>query len=89
MDKKMVEGCTAPTYSNESLHSAVVEIICKPGSRVRYTTIQNWADNVHNLVTQRAVAYANATIEWVDGNLGSKMTMTLFSLCANPTARHA
>jgi Fe-S cluster assembly protein SufB len=70
-----VEGCTAPTYSSESLHSAVVEIICKPGSRVRYTTIQNWADNVYNLVTKRAVAYEEATMEWVDGNLGSKLTM--------------
>ena len=70
-----VEGCTAPTYSSESLHSAVVEIICKPGSRVRYTTIQNWADNVYNLVTKRAMAYANATMEWVDGNLGSRLTM--------------
>ena len=70
-----VEGCTAPTYSSESLHSAVVEIICKAGSRVRYTTIQNWADNVYNLVTKRAVAYENATMQWVDGNLGSKLTM--------------
>jgi Fe-S cluster assembly protein SufB len=70
-----VEGCTAPTYSSESLHSAVVEIICKPGSRVRYTTIQNWADNVYNLVTKRAMAFANATMEWVDGNLGSRLTM--------------
>src|SRR3989441_10725030 len=70
-----VEGCTAPTYTSESLHSAVVEIICKPGSRVRYTTIQNWADNVYNLVTKRAVAYKDATMEWVDGNLGSKLTM--------------
>ncbi len=70
-----VEGCTAPTYSSESLHSAVVEIICKAGSRVRYTTIQNWADNVYNLVTKRAVADENATMEWVDGNLGSKLTM--------------
>jgi Fe-S cluster assembly protein SufB len=70
-----VEGCTAPTYSSESLHSAVVEIICKPKSRVRYTTIQNWADNVYNLVTKRAVAYEGATMEWVDGNLGSKLTM--------------
>lgn len=70
-----VEGCTAPTYSSESLHSAVVEIICKPGSRVRYTTIQNWADNVYNLVTKRAVAHKEATMEWVDGNLGSRLTM--------------
>jgi len=70
-----VEGCTAPTYSSESLHSAVVEIICKPHSRVRYTTIQNWSGNVYNLVTKRAMAYEDATMEWVDGNLGSKLTM--------------
>jgi Fe-S cluster assembly protein SufB len=70
-----VEGCTAPTYASESLHSAVVEIICKRGSRVRYTTIQNWSNNVYNLVTKRAVAYGEATMEWVDGNLGSKLTM--------------
>jgi Fe-S cluster assembly protein SufB len=70
-----VEGCTAPMYSSESLHSAVVEIICKRGSRCRYTTIQNWANNIYNLVTKRAVAYADATMEWVDGNLGSKLTM--------------
>jgi Fe-S cluster assembly protein SufB len=70
-----VEGCTAPMYSSESLHSAVVEIICKRRSRCRYTTIQNWANNIYNLVTKRAVAYADATMEWVDGNLGSKLTM--------------
>lgn len=70
-----VEGCTAPMYSSESLHSAVVEIICKRGSRCRYTTIQNWANNIYNLVTKRAMAYADATMEWVDGNLGSKLTM--------------
>jgi Fe-S cluster assembly protein SufB len=70
-----VEGCTAPMYSSESLHSAVVEIICKRGSRCRYTTIQNWANNIYNLVTKRAVAYADATMEWVDGNLGSHLTM--------------
>ena len=70
-----VEGCTAPTYSSESLHSAVVEIIVKKGARVRYTTIQNWANNVYNLVTKRAMAYEDATMEWVDGNLGSKVTM--------------
>jgi len=70
-----VEGCTAPVYSTESLHSAVVEIIVKPGARVRYTTIQNWSTNVYNLVTKRAVAYENAVMEWVDGNLGSKLTM--------------
>jgi Fe-S cluster assembly protein SufB len=70
-----VEGCTAPTYSTASLHSAVVEIIVKEGGRCRYTTIQNWSKNVYNLVTKRAAAYKNATREWVDGNLGSKVTM--------------
>ncbi len=70
-----VEGCTAPTYSTDSLHSAVVEIVAMEGSRVRYTTIQNWSKNVYNLVTKRAQAFKNATMEWVDGNLGSKVTM--------------
>ena len=70
-----VEGCTAPIYSSDSLHSAVVEIIVKPGGRCRYTTIQNWSNNVYNLVTKRAVAQAGATMEWIDGNLGSKVTM--------------
>ena len=70
-----IEGCTAPTYTTDSLHSAVVEIICKPNSRVRYTTIQNWSHNVYNLVTKRAVAHEGATMEWIDGNLGSKLTM--------------
>src|SRR5207245_7355528 len=70
-----VEGCTAPTYTSDSLHSAVVEIIVKEGARVRYTTIQNWSKNVYNLVTKRAVAYRDATMEWVDGNVGSKLTM--------------
>ena len=70
-----VEGCTAPTYSTDSLHSAVVEIIVKKGARVRYTTIQNWSNNVYNLVTKRAAAYRDATMEWVDCNLGSKLTM--------------
>ncbi|MBK8025912.1 MAG: Fe-S cluster assembly protein SufB [Chloroflexi bacterium] len=70
-----VEGCTAPIYSSDSLHSAVVEIIVKPGGRCRYTTIQNWSNNVYNLVTKRAMAYERATMEWVDGNLGSKVTM--------------
>ncbi|NDJ51800.1 MAG: Fe-S cluster assembly protein SufB [Chloroflexi bacterium] len=70
-----VEGCTAPIYSSNSLHSAVVEIIVKEGGRCRYTTIQNWSNNVYNLVTKRAVAYRDATMEWVDGNLGSKVTM--------------
>ncbi|MFM7246766.1 MAG: Fe-S cluster assembly protein SufB [Actinomycetota bacterium] len=70
-----VEGCTAPTYSSDSLHSAVVEILVKKGGRCRYTTIQNWSSNVYNLVNKRAVAEADATMEWVDGNLGSKITM--------------
>jgi Fe-S cluster assembly protein SufB len=70
-----VEGCTAPVYSTDSLHSAVVEILVKKGGRCRYTTIQNWSNNVYNLVTKRAVAEQDATMEWVDGNLGSKLTM--------------
>jgi len=70
-----VEGCTAPIYSSDSLHSAVVEIIVKKGARCRYTTIQNWSNNVYNLVTKRAVAESGATMEWVDGNIGSKVTM--------------
>ena len=70
-----VEGCTAPIYSTDSLHSAVVEIIVKKDARVRYTTIQNWSNNVYNLVTKRAMAFENAVMEWVDGNIGSKLTM--------------
>jgi len=70
-----VEGCTAPIYTTNSLHAAVVEIIVKKNARVRYTTIQNWAPNVYNLVTKRAVAEENATMEWIDGNIGSKLTM--------------
>ncbi len=70
-----VEGCSAPAYRQHALHSAVVEVIAHEGSRVRYTTIQNWSNNVYNLVTKRAVAYRNATVEWVDGNFGSKVTM--------------
>jgi Fe-S cluster assembly protein SufB len=70
-----VEGCTAPIYSSDSLHSAVVEIIVKRGGRCRYTTIQNWSNNVYNLVTKRATCEAGATMEWVDGNIGSKVTM--------------
>jgi Fe-S cluster assembly protein SufB len=70
-----VEGCTAPTYSSDSLHSAVVEIIVKRGARVRYTTIQNWSANVYNLVTKRSQVFADGVMEWVDGNLGSKLTM--------------
>ena len=70
-----VEGCTAPIYTSESLHSAVVEIVVKKGGRCRYTTIQNWANNIYNLVTKRAVAHEDAVMEWVDGNLGSRLTM--------------
>ncbi len=70
-----VEGCTAPTYSSDSLHSAVVEIIVKKGGRCRYTTIQNWSNNVYNLVTKRAAVYRDGLMEWIDGNLGSKLTM--------------
>ncbi|MCX8061957.1 MAG: Fe-S cluster assembly protein SufB [Anaerolineales bacterium] len=70
-----VEGCTAPIYTTDSFHSGVIEIIVKRGARVRYTTIQNWSSNVYNLVTQRALVYEDATMEWVDANLGSKITM--------------
>jgi Fe-S cluster assembly protein SufB len=75
MEGVVSHNCTAPIYSSDSLHSAVVEIIVKPRGRCRYTTIQNWSANVYNLVTKRAVAYEDATMEWVDGNLGSKLTM--------------
>ncbi|MQC26129.1 MAG: Fe-S cluster assembly protein SufB [Chloroflexi bacterium] len=70
-----VEGCTAPVYTTDSFHSGVIEIIVKKGARFRYTTIQNWSNNMYNLVTQRAMVYENATMEWVDANLGSKVTM--------------
>ena len=70
-----VEGCSAPVYTNDSLHAAVVEVVVKEGGRCRYTTIQNWSSNVLNLVTKRAAAYRNATMEWIDGNLGSGLTM--------------
>ena len=70
-----VEGCTAPVWTSDSLHSAVVELIAKPGARIRYTTVQNWSQNVFNLVTKRAIAERDATVEWVDCNLGSKLTM--------------
>jgi Fe-S cluster assembly protein SufB len=70
-----VEGCSAPVYASDSLHSAVVELIAKPGARIRYTTIQNWSPNVYNLVTKRGRAETEATVEWIDGNLGSKLTM--------------
>jgi len=84
-----VEGCTAPTYSSDSLHSAVVEIVVKKGARVRYTTIQNWSYNVFNLVTKRAMAYADARMEWVDGNLGSKLTMKYPSVYLMEPGAHA
>ncbi len=70
-----IEGCTAPVYSTNSLHSAVVELVALPGARIRYTTIQNWSNNIYNLVTKRAVAHEDAVVEWVDGNIGSKLTM--------------
>ena len=70
-----IEGCTAPVYSTESFHSGVIEIIVQPGARFRYTTIQNWSNNMYNLVTQRALVHENASMEWLDGNLGSKLTM--------------
>jgi Fe-S cluster assembly protein SufB len=84
-----VEGCTAPVYSSSSLHSAVVEIIVKRGARVRYTTIQNWSNNVYNLVTKRAAAYENATMEWVDCNLGSRVTMKFPSVYLMGRGAHA
>src|SRR5690606_36448662 len=83
-----VEGCTAPTYSTASLHSAVVEIIVKEGGRCRYTTIQNWSNNVYNLVTKRAVCDARATMEWVDGNLGSRLTMKYPAVILNGEGAH-
>jgi len=70
-----IEGCTAPAFSTNSLHSAVVELVALEGAHIRYTTIQNWSDNIFNLVTKRAVAHKNAIIEWVDGNIGSSLTM--------------
>ncbi len=70
-----VEGCTAPIYTTDSFHSGVIEIVVKKGGRMRYTTIQNWSTNMYNLVTQRALVYEDATMEWVDANLGSKLTM--------------
>jgi Fe-S cluster assembly protein SufB len=70
-----IEGCSAPVYSTDSLHSAVVELIAKPGARITYTTIQNWSTNVYNLVTKRARAEAEARVEWIDGNIGSRLTM--------------
>lgn len=84
-----VEGCTAPTYTTDALHSAVVEIVVHKGGRARYTTIQNWSSNVFNLVTKRAVAYDDATMEWVDANLGSKLTMKYPSVYMLGKGAHA
>jgi len=84
-----VEGCTAPIYATDSLHSAVVEIIVKKGGRCRYTTIQNWSNNVYNLVTKRAMAHEDATMEWVDANLGSKLTMKYPSVYMVGRGAHA
>ncbi len=84
-----VEGCTAPIYSEDSLHSGVIEIVVKKNARVRYSTIQNWSTNVYNLVTQRAVVFENGTMEWVDANLGSKVTMKYPSCYLRGRARMA
>ena len=75
-----IEGCTAPQFSTASLHSAVVELIAMEGASIRYTTIQNWYRNIYNLVTKRAYAHKNATVEWVDGNIGSRLTMKYFAI---------
>ena len=84
-----VEGCTAPTYSTDSLHSAVVELIAMEGAKIRYSTVQNWSANVFNLVTKRGIAYKNATIEWVDGNIGSKLTMKYPAVLLKGEGAHA
>src|SRR5437763_14412384 len=74
-DGKYIASSTAPVYTKDSLHSAVVEIIAKKGAKVRYTTLQNWSSDVYNLVTKRAYAYEDASVEWIDANVGSKLTM--------------
>ena len=84
-----VEDCTAPTYSTDSLHSAVVELIALPGAHIRYSTVQNWSSNVYNLVTKRGIAHENATIEWVDGNIGSKLTMKYPAVILKGEGSHA
>tara|TARA_Y100000994_G_scaffold102398_1_gene84326 strand:- start:5279 stop:6688 length:1410 start_codon:yes stop_codon:yes gene_type:complete len=84
-----VEGCTAPTYSTESLHSAVVELVALEGAKIRYSTVQNWSANVYNLVTKRGVAHKNSTIEWVDGNIGSKLTMKYPAVLLKGEGAHA
>ena len=83
------EGCTAPTYSTDSLHSAVVELIALPGAHIRYSTVQNWSANVYNLVTKRGIAHENSKIEWVDGNIGSKLTMKYPSVILKGEGSHA
>ena len=83
-----IEGCTAPTYSSDSLHSAVVELVAMKGAHIRYTTIQNWSTNVYNLVTKRAHAYEDAVVEWVDGNIGSKLTMKYPSIVLKGERAH-
>jgi Fe-S cluster assembly protein SufB len=84
-----VEGCTAPTYSTDSLHSAVVELIAMEGAKIRYSTVQNWSANVYNLVTKRGIAYKNAVVEWVDGNIGSKLTMKYLLVIFKGEGAHA
>ena len=84
-----VEGCTAPTYSTESLHSAVVELIAHESAHIRYSTVQNWSNNVYTLVTKRAIAHKNATVEWVDGNIGSKLTMKYPAVILKGEGAHA
>tara|TARA_B100000959_G_scaffold287484_1_gene372730 strand:- start:10658 stop:12070 length:1413 start_codon:yes stop_codon:yes gene_type:complete len=84
-----VEGCTAPTYSTNSLHSAVVELIALPGAHIRYSTVQNWSANVFNLVTKRGIAHENSKIEWVDGNIGSKLTMKYPAVILKGEGSHA
>jgi len=84
-----IEGCSAPTYTSQSLHSAVVELVAHKDAHIRYTTIQNWADNVYNLVTKRAIAHENACVEWVDGNIGSALTMKYPSVILKGEGAHA
>ena len=85
----MSKVALAPTYSTDSLHSAVVELIALPGAHIRYSTVQNWSANVYNLVTKRAVAHENATVEWVDGNIGSKLTMKYPAVILKGEGAHA
>ena len=84
-----IEGCSAPAYTSQSLHSAVVELVAHKDAHIRYTTIQNWADNVYNLVTKRAIAHENACVEWVDGNIGSALTMKYPSVILKGEGSHA